>query len=126
AADALQLPMLIDALVGVRTSVDVTGVNRATVNRFGDGVNAICDLKENLDKLIESHNRWQEIDIVFRRIEGLMTNDYSELENSWADLKTMTESQVVNNEEEWATLLARDIQKLDAALAAAEQQKIRQ
>src|SRR6185436_13332443 len=79
AADALQLPMLIDALVGVRTSVDVTGVNRTTVNKFGDGVNAICDLKEKLNQLIENHNRWQEIDIVFRRIEGLMANDYSEL-----------------------------------------------
>jgi hypothetical protein len=126
AAEALQLPMLIDALVGVRTSVDITGVNRATVNKFGDGVNAICDLKEKLDKLIGSHNCWQEIDIVFRRIEGLMTNDYSELENSWADLKTMAESQVVNIEEEWARLLGRDIQKLDAALPTAEPQKIRQ
>lgn len=126
AAEAIQLPMLIDALVGVRTSIDVTGVNRATVNKFGDGVNAICDLKEKLNALIENHNRWQEIDIVFRRIEGLMTNDYSELEYSWPDLKPMTESQVANIEEPWALLMAKDIQKLDAALPTTDQKKIRQ
>jgi len=126
AAEAIQLPMLIEALVGVRNSIDVTGVNRATVNKFGDGVNAICDLKEKLNQLIENHNRWQEIDIVFRRIEGLMTNDYSELENSWVDLKAMTEAQVVNIQEDWALLLARDIQKLEAALVTTEKKKIGQ
>src|SRR4029079_18675927 len=99
AAEAIQLPMLIEALVGVSDSINVTGVNRATVNKFGEGVNAICDFKEKLNQLIENHNRWQEIDIVFRRIEGLMANDYSELENSWADLKAMTEGQVVNIKE---------------------------
>jgi hypothetical protein len=126
AAEAIQLPMLIDALVGVRNSIDVTGVNREKVNKFGNGVNAICDLKEKLYELIENHNRWQEIDIDFRRIEGLMTNDYSELENSWPDLKAMTESQVVNIKDDWALLLARDIQKLDAALVTADLKKIRQ
>ena len=126
AAEAIQLPMLIEALVGVRNSIDVTGVNREKVNKFGDGVNAICDLKEKLYELIENHNRWQEIDIDFRRIEGLMTNDYSELENSWPDLKVMTEAQVVNIREDWAVLLARDIQKLDAALVTTDLKKIRQ
>ena len=126
AAEAIQLPMLIEALVGVRNSIDVTGVNREKVNKFGNGVNAICDLKEKLYELIENHNRWQEIDIDFRRIEGLMTDDYSELENSWVDLKAMTEAQVLNVKEDWALLLARDIQKLDAALVMAEKKKIGQ
>jgi len=126
AAEAIQLPMLIEALVGVRNSIDVTGVNREKVNKFGNGVNAICDLKDKLYELIENHNRWQEIDIVFRRIEGLMTNDYSELEISWPDLKAMTEAQVVNITDDWALLLARDIQKLDAALVTTDLKRIRQ
>lgn len=126
AAEALDLPVLVDALVGVRNSIDVTGVNRATVNKFGDGVNAIVDLKESLDQLIESHNRWQEIDIVLRRIEGVMTEDYSELEISWSDLRTMIESQVVHIEEDWANSLFRELSKLDSALREADLRKIRQ
>ena len=126
AADALQLPALINALRGVRNTIDVDGINRTTVKKFGDGVSAICDLKEKLDTLIESHNRWQEIDIELRRIEGQMTSDNSELENSWTELKSMIESQVVNVEEQWAKLLQREIQKLDGTLTDTDQKKIGQ
>jgi len=38
----------------------------------------------------------------------------------------MTEAQVVNIREDWAVLLARDIQKLDAALVTTDLKKIRQ
>ncbi|HKB64677.1 MAG TPA: toll/interleukin-1 receptor domain-containing protein [Pyrinomonadaceae bacterium] len=126
AADALQLPMLVAALVGVRKCVDGSGVNSSAVKKFGDGVDAICGLKANLESLIDSHNRWQEIDIILRRIDGNMANDYGELQYSWPDLKQLTESLCKDDEEEWAQLLVREIQKLDAALAAADERKIRQ
>jgi TIR domain-containing protein len=126
AAEALQLPALIHALIGVRNTIDVDGINRAAVKKFTDGVSAICDLKEKLDTLIENHNRWQEIDIELRRIEGQMTSDNSELEYSWTELKRMIEPQVVEVEEQWARLLQREIQKLDAALTDTDARKIGQ
>ncbi len=126
AAAGLPLPMLVEALTGVRNSLDRARVNPVTVKKFVDGVHAIDGLKVNLTTLIDSHNVWQEVDIVLRRIEGNMAQDYSELEYSWNDLKAMTETQANGCEEQWAQVLKREIGKLDKALAEADTTRIRQ
>ncbi|MEA2175940.1 MAG: hypothetical protein QOD00_3532 [Blastocatellia bacterium] len=126
AAEALPLPMLIEALTKVRDSLDEGRVNALTVSKFVEGVNAIDKLKGNLNSLIDSHNKWQEIDIIIRRVEGNMAQDNSELEYSWPDLKVMTETQCDGYEEDWAQLLKKEIAKLDKALADADAAKIRQ
>lgn len=126
AAEALPLPMLVEALTGVRNSLDKTRVNPVTVKKFVDGVQALDGLKTSLATLIVSHNTWQNVDIVIRRIEGNMAQDYSELEYSWSDLKTMTETQFNGCDELWAQLLRKEIAKLDKALEEADAIRIRQ
>jgi hypothetical protein len=126
AAEALPLPRLVEDLTKVRDSLDDARVSAVTVSRFAEGVQAIEQLKENLNALIDSHNKWQEIDLEIRRIEGNMAADYSELEDSWADLKVLTVSQCDCSEEDWAQLLKKKIAELDKALADADAVKIRQ
>jgi len=126
AAEALPLPRLVEDLTKVRDSLDNARVSSVTVGRFAEGVQAIEQLKENLNALIDSHNKWQEIDLEIRRIEGNMAADYSELEDSWADLKVLTVSQCDCSEEDWAQLLKKKIAELDKALADADAVKIRQ
>jgi hypothetical protein len=126
AAEALPLPRLVEDLTRVRDSLDSGRVSSLTVSKFASGVEAIELLKENLNALIDSHNKWQEIDLEIRRIEGNMAADYSELEDSWADLKVLTESQCECSEEDWAQLLKKKIAELDKALADADAVKIRQ
>lgn len=126
AAEALPLPMLVDALSRVCDSLDSGRVNAVTMNKFEEGVHAIEELKGQLDALIDSHNQWQEIDIIIRRIEGAMAIDNSDLEESWPELKAKTEAQCGCSEEDWAQWLKKEIAKLDKALADADAPKIRQ
>jgi hypothetical protein len=126
AAETLPLPRLVEDLKEVSDSLDGARVSSVTVSKFAEGVRAIEQLKENLSALIESHNNWQEIDLEIRRIEGNMAADYSELEDSWADLKVLTESQCNCTEADWAQLLKKKIAELDKALADADAVKIRQ
>lgn len=128
AAEGLQLPTLINALVGVRNCVDAAALNSSAARKFGEGVTAICELKENLDSLIDNHNKWQQIDIVLRRVDGNIRASLSELKTSWEEeLKAPTESLcAASANEEWAQQLTKVIEKVDAALAADDEVKSRQ
>ncbi|HEV7858588.1 MAG TPA: toll/interleukin-1 receptor domain-containing protein [Pyrinomonadaceae bacterium] len=126
AAEALPLARLVEDLTKVRDSLDGARVSAVTMSRFVEGVQAIEQLKEKLNALIESHNKWQEIDLEIRRIEGNMAADYTELEDSWADLRVLTQSQCDCSEEDWAQLLKKKIAELDKALAESDAVKIRQ
>jgi hypothetical protein len=127
AAEGLPMDALIKALSEVRDTIDGARVNPATVKRFVDGLKAIKEMDESLNTLIDSHNKWQEIDIVLRRIEGNMRKDlmdFSELENSWDDLKASTDAQCNSYDEQWAQLLKKEITRLDQALTDRDDDKI--
>jgi hypothetical protein len=126
AAQALQMPELIEALTKVLNSLDGAGVDPVTVEIFRDGVQAIKELNESLNKMIDSHNKWQEIDSILRLIEGNIAIDFSDLEYSWDELKTKTETQCDSCDDIKVQLLKRNIDKLDQALTAGEPEPIRE
>lgn len=114
AARALSLPGLVDALTKVRNRLHVES---AIANRFTKGVDALNVLDNNLRNLRDAHDKWQNLDIEIRRVDGTIIQDLSELEYSWIDLKTMTEEICRSNDEEWARLIMQEVRKLDEAIS---------
>lgn len=126
AARALPLAALVDALKGVCDSLDQRQVNQTTLLRFSTGVEALNDLAAGLSVLNVEHGKWQEIDSEIRLFESGVSKDVSELVDSWPGLKALTQSQCGGVADEWARLLAEEVRKLDEAIGADEQPKIRQ
>jgi hypothetical protein len=124
-AEGLPLKELKESLATVRDCIHAMGVNPTAFERLADGVQAIIKLSKSLDMMIASHNRWQYIDNHLRRIERNISSDFSELENSWDELKMLAETQCDGCEEEWAQSLKRDIAKLDQALSDRKADRIR-
>jgi hypothetical protein len=126
AAEALRLSRLVDALTEVRKCLSGAGVNPVTAKRFQDGVQALDGLKESLSSLIVHHNEWQDIDVIIRLVDGNIDIDCSELEGFWSELKEKTEAQLKGYEEPWASLLEKEIAKLDKSLEEKDPGRIRQ
>jgi len=124
AARALPLRPLVNALTDVRNSLDQRNINPTTLQKFTTGVTALSELSASLNVLNDSHSKWQEIDLINRRIEGSIFRDTSDLEFSWDELKTMGVS-LCNSTEKWATDLSEEMKKLDEALAAKEDEKVK-
>lgn len=126
AAEALQLNSLVAALTDVRECLDGAQLNPERVKKFADGINALNGLEVSLDALKDSHNEWQEIDVILRLVDGTITINYSQLEIFWPDLKEKTTEQCADFKEPWADRLRQDMAKLDEALTASDDSRIRQ
>jgi hypothetical protein len=125
-ARALRLPALVQALGTIRDLLALPHLDPEQVHQFEVGVAALADLNTNLSALVGSHDRWQAVDLELRRIETALDQDLSELELSWPDLKVMAEPLYADNSAPWAVALVGDAGKLEAALPAADPNKIKQ
>lgn len=114
AARALPLPALVDALNKVQSRLHTES---AIARRFGKGVDALKILDCNLRNLRDMHDKWQNLDIEIRRIEGTLAQDLCELEFSWAYLKTLTEQITLGCEENWAKNITKAVGNLDEAIS---------
>ncbi|MFP5261793.1 MAG: toll/interleukin-1 receptor domain-containing protein [Blastocatellia bacterium] len=124
--EGLAIDDLMDALDKLCSSLRGAGLNPRAVKKFEDGAQAIRELNESLGIMIKSHNTWQYIDNKLRLIQTTMIIDLAELENSWDELRSLTETQCCSCDEGWAELIRQDIVELDAALTAGiEASKIR-
>jgi TIR domain len=126
AARAVPLPTLVDDLTRVRNNLTKFGINSSRTHKFEDGLMALSDLNASLVSLIESHSKWQEIDVELRRIEANTVYDFSELEFSWPDLKRMVDELCASSKEQWAQALVEDGQKLEGAISLDSPAQIKQ
>ncbi|HEX8089190.1 MAG TPA: toll/interleukin-1 receptor domain-containing protein [Blastocatellia bacterium] len=124
-AEGMEMAVFINALSIVCSSLYGARINPIVVRRLINSLQEIKELNESLPALIDSHNKWQEIDIVLRRIELNMSIDFSDLENSWDELKTLVETQCDGCEEIWAQSLKKEIGKLDQALTDRDANRVR-
>jgi hypothetical protein len=126
AAEALHLEELNEALNNVSRSLNRAGLRRATREKFERGVGALEGLRTGLDVLINSHNEWQQIDSVMRRIDGNLNTDPADLQDSWDDLREQIVAQyLVYETESWARLLKEAVDKLDIALEQGELEEVK-
>ena len=125
AAKALRLPTLVQTLTKIRDKLINNNLDAEKIEEFRIGVAALIELERTLTELIESHDRWQEIDLELKRIQATLDKDTFELELFWLDLKAMVEVQYLNSEEEWALCLRKEAENLDEAITDKNSTKIR-
>lgn len=125
-ARALRLPALLQALGSIRDLLALPQLDPEKVREFEAGVAALSGLNATLATLVDSHDKWQAIDLELRRIETTLDQDITELELSWPDLKEMLEPLCAAAAAPWAAALLADGERLEAALAAADSSKIKQ
>ncbi len=127
-AEALRLPALVTAITQIRDSIQEQSsdweLNPDKLSEFQTGTIALEQLEQNLTVQIQSHDRWQEIDIELHRIEGDLEGDLEELELSWLDIKGIIESQYDFLEQTKIESFRRDGDRLEQAIKAQNPGKI--
>ncbi len=125
AARALRLSALAQGLSRVRERLPALHLDSAKVAEFEAGIAALADLSSRLTALVNEHDAWQAVDLELRRIEAALDLDIGELELSWEDLRARAEPLYTGIEESWATALANEAARLDAAVSAGDPVKMR-
>lgn len=117
AARDLKLSEVVMALAVVREKLERPDLDIIKIEQFAVAIDNLADMYHKLKTLISDHDRWQDIDIIQRRIKNNLTDDLSELENSWQLLHELTETLYDNRVEEWAVSLKSSSTALDSFLA---------
>ena len=115
-ARALRLPSLLSALIRICDYLISLNLETAKVKAFQVGVDALGKLDTALNSLVDSHDRWQALDIELRRIEASINQDLTELEMSWPDVKLQAESLYMTYSDEWANAMKNESTALEDAL----------
>jgi hypothetical protein len=124
AARALRLPDLLHTLTAVRDHLATLDLDRGKVHQFQAGVEALNKLNQALAELVESHDRWQVVDLELRRIEAAMGQDTMELEMSWPSLQELVEP-LIDVDREWTEGLRASTKALTEAIGQENPAKIR-
>jgi hypothetical protein len=85
---------------------------------FEDGVNSLTDLNDQLQRLVASHDQWQEMEDQLKRIETNPQKNLVDEFDGWAALQKVVQSIYANSTDEWAARLRKDAEKIQAALGA--------
>jgi nucleoside phosphorylase len=89
----IDLPGLGRALIAVGEKLNDPTLDQEKVGQFKTGIASLLNLSRQLETVVFRHDHWQQIDNELRRIDSIMTvQDTSELEGSWADIKSLTVS----------------------------------
>jgi hypothetical protein len=125
AARHARLPQLVAALTSVRHNLDKFGIDAARRDKFENGLKALIDLNANLVSQIESHSKWQDIDVDLRLIEAGIERDFTELDSNWPDLKRKVSELSIDKCDPWAEDLADVSQRLEEAMNSNDPVRIR-
>jgi hypothetical protein len=125
AARALRLAGLAQGLGRVHSRLPQLQLDAGKVAQFELGIAALAGLSGRLAGLVNEHDAWQAVDLELRRIEAALDMDLSELELSWEDLREDVARLHAGVEEPWAHALVSEAAKLDAAIAAADETRMR-
>jgi hypothetical protein len=109
------LAELVYALTTVRNHLGQPELDRSRVSRFEAAIDNLAELYFKLKALVEDHDKWQEIDIILRRIRSNLT--LFELKMSWQQLNELTESMYRDRPESWAVKFQSIGSKLGSAIS---------
>lgn len=119
-AEALKLAAVSDAVAFVCEKGRTCGMSEDKLAPLQEARDVLEQLDDNLASLVRSHNLWQEVDVVIRRIDTNLATDTFELTDSWPELRRNVEV-LSASAAEWAKRLREDEQAVDAAIAANDQ-----
>ena len=129
AAGAMRLPSLAKALQQLQAQLAGSGQSpsdsqsQVYLQQLQSGVTSMVTLSDTFTKLTADHHAWQGVELDLRQTEAnLVSNasviDTSYLEMSWPDTKAHTAPLYTGCDDDWATALKAEADKLDAAIAA--------
>lgn len=118
AVQLLRLPSLLSALSRIHAQLTSPELDSRQVGQLRSGVEALRQLDQTLNSLVEDHARWQALEVTLRLIGESIGDDLAELEMSWPDVKVKTEQLCLKRDEDWAVALLSNGQRLDEALVA--------
>jgi len=124
-AKALRLPELVASLVTLKEKIEAIATDPAKVQQFTEGIASLSGLSVRLGQRVQTHDAWQEVDSILRRIETNLSRDTTELEWSWTDLKEKTQLLYSQDADTEILILQQCEQKLDDAITATDPAKIR-
>lgn len=127
AARTLRLTTLIRALATVRDSLGGLRLDQQSVRQlavFDGGLDALEQLNGKLERAIQFHDTFQEIDDELRRVRELIDRDTGELQRAWSDLKPLAE-RLYDSGAPWVAQLRDNGAALEQALASGEAGRIR-
>ena len=116
-AAALELEAVCEALSFVCKRGADGGMDREKLAPLQEARDVLDQLDENLAVLVRSHNLWQEVDLVIRRIDTNLATDTFELTDAWPELRQNVDALSASGAE-WAKRLREDERAVDAAIAA--------
>jgi hypothetical protein len=116
AADALGLDAVSEAVSFVCERGAAGAMDPQKLQPLTEARDVLEQLDEHLDTLVRSHNLWQEVDVVIRRIDTNIATDTFELTDTWPELKGSVVALCASSSE-WARKLREDEQSIDSAIA---------
>ncbi|HET8772189.1 MAG TPA: toll/interleukin-1 receptor domain-containing protein [Thermoanaerobaculia bacterium] len=116
-AEALGLDAVSEAVSFVSERAKDGGMSAEKLAPLCEARDVLEQLDENLAMLVRSHNLWQEVDVVIRRVDSNLATDTFELTDSWPELRGNVEALSASTAE-WAKRLRDDERAVDAAIAA--------
>jgi uncharacterized protein YoxC len=119
-ADELQLEALGEAVTVVCDGGETGGMHAEKLNPLRDARDVLERLQENVHALVRSHNLWQRVDAVIRRVDTNLETATDELTDEWPDLKQSIDALSASTAE-WARKLREDESAVDAAIGQASQ-----
>jgi hypothetical protein len=124
-AKTLRLSGLVTSLVTLKEKMAAIAADPAKVQQFTEGIASLSELNVRLGQRVQTHDAWQEVDSILRRIETNLSHDTTELEWSWIDLKEKTHQLYSQDADAEILILQQCEQKLDDAITATDLAKIR-
>lgn len=125
AAKSLRLSNLVETMRLIDNSLASLEQERARMDRFRSGVEALATLEREMTSLVQDHDQWQRLDLDLRPIEAIMDLDTGELEAFWPEMRALGATLHRDSTEEWATRFRESIERLDRAIEAGNPRMIR-
>ena len=114
-----QIENALNAVGGRLTGAQAEGgLDSERLVQFGQGVQALGRLRVTLAQALQSHSRWQSLDVELRRVDAVLVHDLDDLIFTWPDVRRLSGLLRGDNSESWTTALSQEEEQLGKALAA--------
>jgi hypothetical protein len=116
AAGALRLPSLVNALTRVCDDLTSHNLDSQKVMTFQSGVDALDKLEKALSQLVDSHDRWQTLEVELNQLETSAGGSLDQFMMEWPYVKQKAETLCVDSAEKWANELREECRVLDETI----------
>ncbi|MGG6297057.1 CHAT domain-containing protein [Leptolyngbya sp. AN02str] len=124
-AKALRLAEMVNNLGTLQPQIYAAVSDSAKVQQFSEGISSLSSLSTRLEVLVHTHDAWQEVDSILRRIEVNLHRDTTDLEWAWPGLKELTKPLYQDVSDPMLLSQKQCEQRLDDAIALNDPVKIK-